>query len=223
MNAYHPTAAFWDGVFSEENPVKLVGDSRLPRGLADALEWLASGGGSILDFGCGNGLMLLLCAARQAVRRCVGIDLSARAVELARATADLNGLSGKAEFLCDTVQALVNMGNASFDGAILSNIIDNVLPEDAETMLDSIHRTVKPRGKILVKLNPFLTEDLISQYGLVLIKDNCFLEKDGIFLRNLETREWRKMLEQRFTISEYSYVYYREADTYNRLFLLVNK
>jgi SAM-dependent methyltransferase len=50
--------------------------------------------GAVLDVGCGAGTLALLAASRGA-RRAVGVDLSARAVALARVNARLNGLAAE--------------------------------------------------------------------------------------------------------------------------------
>jgi SAM-dependent methyltransferase len=50
--------------------------------------------GAVLDLGCGAGTLALVAAARGAVRA-MGVDLSARAVALARVNARLNGLAAE--------------------------------------------------------------------------------------------------------------------------------
>ncbi len=59
---YQKCIAFWDEVFSKE-------DSGVPNAAASgndvldkAIEWLCNGTNRVLDFGCGNGVMLFLCA-----------------------------------------------------------------------------------------------------------------------------------------------------------------
>jgi release factor glutamine methyltransferase len=50
--------------------------------------------GDVLDVGCGAGTLALVAASRGA-RRAVGVDLSERAIELARFNARLNGVAAE--------------------------------------------------------------------------------------------------------------------------------
>ena len=72
---YRRCADYWDQVFGAEEPRpprdKGTGNPVLDRGL----DWLCAKGGRVLDFGCGNGALLLLCALRGGTEL-VGVDLS---------------------------------------------------------------------------------------------------------------------------------------------------
>jgi len=63
------------------------------------LQWLErtiAGGETVLDYGCGSGI-LAIAALRLGARRAVGIDIDPDAVAVARANAERNGVAG--EFL----------------------------------------------------------------------------------------------------------------------------
>jgi ribosomal protein L11 methyltransferase len=65
------------------------------------LQWLErtiTGGETILDYGCGSGI-LAIAALRLGARRAVGVDIDPGAVAVARASAERNGVAG--EFLHD--------------------------------------------------------------------------------------------------------------------------
>lgn len=100
-------------------------------------------------------------------------------------------------------------------------IIDNLIPADAIKVLQELKRILKPQGKILIKVNPLLTEDQIKEWNIKVIEGN-FLD-DGLFLWNQTTEEWQSLFENYFNIQSYKDIYYPEHDQYNRLFLMYNK
>lgn len=222
MNTYNDTIAFWDNIFSKQEARKHIESLKVNRDLEDAICWLSNESKTILDYGCGSGTMLFKCADYENVCMCVGIDISQKAVELGRKTALLNNLEGKVQFSCGGIKSLEKIEENSFDGVILSNIIDNVIPNDAISIIRNISRIVIPNGKILIKLNPYLKQEQLDEYGLKLINNNLYMENEGTYLRNLSTSQWEEIIKQFFIIKEYKEIFFEEFRQYNRIFLLVN-
>lgn len=104
------------------------------------------------------------------------------------------------------------------DSAILSNIIDNLYPDDAICVLEEVRRILKKDGKLLVKLNPLITDDQIVACGIKKISDNLF--DDGMLLWNNTNEEWDSILGSRYSIIDYKEIYYEEYDQINRMYLL---
>lgn len=214
---YQKCIAFWDEVFSEE-------DSGVPNAAAsgnevldEAIKWLCSGTNRVLDFGCGNGVMLFLCA-QNGTRDHVGIDLSQKAILCAGRKAGHMAI-GDFQFEQGGVESLKNYPDASFDAVILSNIVDNLFPEDALLLLCESARVLKTGGKVLVKLNPYLTQEQIAAWDIKTISGN--LLDDGLLLLNITTEEWRDLFTPYFTIYREVEIYYPEYEQTNRLFYLV--
>lgn len=222
MGDYDKTISFWDTIFSGDEPATQPYEKKLPEGLQESIDWLVQGSDSILDYGCGCGSLLLRCAAYQNVARCLGIDLSPKAIELAGRSAENIGLKHKAEFICGGLDGLRQIEANSFNAALLSNIIDNVTVEDTDAILANIRRILKPRGKILVKLNPFLRQNLLDGYGLRPLGDSLYLEKEGIYLRNLLTEQWEQLIGKYLCIESYKEIYFAEYEQTNRVFHLLN-
>ncbi|HAZ37215.1 MAG TPA: class I SAM-dependent methyltransferase [Clostridiaceae bacterium] len=222
MYNYRRTISFWDDIFGKQTPKHYDKSMKIHKDLESAIDWISVGSKSILDYGCGSGAMIFKCAEKDNICKCLGIDISPKAVEFCKSTARLNNLETKVEFCCGQIEILEKIKENSFDAAILSNIIDNIMPNDAELLINNIKRIVTPNGKILIKLNPYLSQEQIEECGCKLLYDNLYVESDGIYLRNLSTTQWKDFIEQFFKIEEYKEIYFEQFNQSNRMFLLIN-
>ena len=118
---YDSTIDRWDNIFSAETPAfprtRSSGNIAFDKGL----EWLTENTTGVLDFGCGNGIVLFLCALHGTATH-IGIDLSVQAIRNAEAAARM-APCGEFHFECGSLEALQRVGAASVDAVILSNIV----------------------------------------------------------------------------------------------------
>ncbi|WMJ82234.1 class I SAM-dependent methyltransferase [Clostridium sp. MB40-C1] len=209
----------WNDIFSKEifkTPTKSSsGNNVLDKGI----EWICNDTTNVLDFGCGNGTMLFLCAIN-GTKYNVGIDLSQKGIQNAQIRAK-QMLKGEFHFVQGNVDVLKNIDNSSFDAVILSNIIDNLYPDDAEILIREVERVLGNKGKVLVKLNPYITTEQITEWDIKVIKDN--LLDDGLILLNNTTDEWKNFFERKFDIIHYEEIYYPEYNQTNRMFWLIKR
>lgn len=216
---YAKCIGFWNEVFAREVPVfpkaAKTGIEEFDAGIA----WLADGSESVVDFGCGNGTLLFICR-NLGTKTHIGIDLSEQAiksaVERSRAVQNENF-----SFINGGTEQLKRIADNSVDAAILSNILDNLYPDDAVSALDEIHRLLKSGGKLLVKLNPFLSEKQIKEWNIKTIEGN--LLDDGLLLWNNTDAEWERLFKEKFSTVAKKEVYYKEAEQINRMYLLLKK
>ncbi|MCL2161911.1 MAG: 50S ribosomal protein L11 methyltransferase [Betaproteobacteria bacterium] len=104
------------------------------------LEWLCETvrpGASVLDFGCGSGI-LAIAAARLGAARTLAIDIDERALEAARANAARNGVSGIVR-----VQHSGAPLDATFD-LVVANILTNPLC----VLAPAIATRIAPGGRV---------------------------------------------------------------------------
>jgi arsenite methyltransferase len=197
MINYDKIIEYWDKVFREtkKSPIKTA--SVGPNDLDKALDWLCQNSSSILDFGCGNGVMLFKCCLR-GTNNHRGIDISEEGIKVAKEIQRLSEKEGFA-FSVGGVEELETIADEAFDGVVLSNIIDNLIPQDAIKVLTEVKRILKIDGKVLVKLNPFLTDNQINEWNIKIIENN-FLD-DGLYLWNQSTEEWIRLLENYLYLS----------------------
>ncbi|CDM69839.1 Hypothetical protein CM240_2722 [Clostridium bornimense] len=209
----------WNNIFSKEIPKVPTNQRSGNRALDKGIEWICNGTKSILDFGCGNGTMLFLCALN-GTKYNIGVDLSEKAIENAQIRAKQMS-KGEYRFIQGSIDALESISDSSFDAIILFNIIDNLYPEDAEVLIKEVERILCSNGKLLVKLNPYITLDQIIEWDLKVIKDN--LLDDGLILLNNTTEKWKNFFSIKFNICKYNEIYYPEFEQTNRMFWLTKK
>ena len=79
----------------------------------------------ILDVGCGDGTRSVLLALKGA--RVVGVDISERAIEVARRRAEAHGFSDRAQFDCRPLED--DVPDCQFDVILGWNILHHLIPE----------------------------------------------------------------------------------------------
>jgi 2-polyprenyl-3-methyl-5-hydroxy-6-metoxy-1,4-benzoquinol methylase len=105
-------------------------------------------GRRILDLGCGRGEVLLACA--RAGADVAGVDYAQAAVDISRDTlAEVPG----AEVVQGDVTALP-WPDGSFDAVLSGDVIEHLVPADAEAMLREAHRVLRPGGHVVVHTAP---------------------------------------------------------------------
>jgi|SRR5690554_4943018 len=218
-NKYDKCVNEWNNIFSKEIPNVPTKSTSGNETLDKGIRWICNGAEKILDFGCGNGTMLFLCAIN-GTKLNIGIDLSEKAIEVAEKRAE-QMTQGEFDFSQGGIDKLKNIDDSEVDAVILSNIIDNLYPDDAEVLMNEVERVLKENGKVLVKVNPYVTTEQISEWNIKVVKDN--LLDDGLILWNNTTDEWIKFFERKFDIRQYEEIYYPEYEQYNRMFWLVKR
>jgi len=218
-NKYDKCVNEWNNIFSKEIPNVPTKSTSGNETLDKGIRWICNGTEKILDFGCGNGTMLFLCAIN-GTKLNIGIDLSEKAIEVAEKRAE-QMTQGEFDFSQGGIDKLKNIDDSEVDAVILSNIIDNLYPDDAEVLMNEVERVLKENGKVLVKVNPYVTTEQISEWNIKVVKDN--LLDDGLILWNNTTDEWIKFFERKFDIIQYEEIYYPEYEQYNRMFWLVKR
>jgi SAM-dependent methyltransferase len=101
---------------------------------------------NLLDAGCGTGGFLAWAARTGSFDRLCGVDISAEAVELARAAVPA------AELHVSTLEKMP-FDDGSFDIAVLNDVLQHVEERDVEPSLRELRRTLRWDGALLVRTN----------------------------------------------------------------------
>jgi ubiquinone/menaquinone biosynthesis C-methylase UbiE len=102
----------------------------------------------VLDLGCGRGEVLLACAALGA--EVAGLDYAQAAVDISRETL---AAVKDAEVVQGDVSALP-WPDASFDAVLSGDVVEHLVPADAEAMLREAHRVLRPGGRLIIHTAP---------------------------------------------------------------------
>ncbi len=185
--------------------------------LNKVLDWLCDGTETVLDFGCGSGTLLFMCANR-GTKQHYGIDLASEGIAYANSRARLM-TKGEYHFSVGSIEELYIIEDSCMDGIILSNIIDNMYPEDVHLLLKECKRILKDKGKMFIKLNPFISDEQIAEWNLKEIETGVY--DDGFILWNRKTKEWIDDLSPFFeVVNEYEF-FIPQVEQVNRIFLLI--
>lgn len=215
--SHHRCIKQWDEIYAAEANDRVPETPDSGNAAFDAgIRWLAENSRNVLDFGCGRGSILFFCALLGTISH-IGIDLSKAAINSAVSRSG-KMQTGAFDFRQGGVERLSELETDSLDAVVLSNILDNLYPEDAKMLLGECARLLKPGGKALIKLNPYLTEQQIKDWDIKVIEGN--LLDDGLLLWNNTTEQWKAMLGRFFVIERYEEIYYPEYEQTNRMFLV---
>lgn len=183
--------AYWNEHFQNLEPQAIDRSMiDLSNPLNQALKALGDQAEHILDLGTGTGYCLFsayLSGTR--VKTGIGIDPSKNAIEYARKTSAMSDIVGLS-FEVGDENDLNRLKDASFDAIICSNVLDVVPFETSEIMIPMIDRLLKQGGLLLLKLNFFLTDELIVKLSMEEIDRNTY-RKDGILRAvNMTSEQW---------------------------------
>ncbi|MCF7924609.1 MAG: class I SAM-dependent methyltransferase [Candidatus Izimaplasma sp.] len=218
---YKETKDYWNKVF-KKLPFKALKEIKTNiKPIDEGIDWLSQDSESVLDFGCGTGKLLLM-AAKSNNGFYHGIDISIESIKYAKKLFS-NYKINNALFEVGSIEKLHEIESNKYDAIILSNIIDNLEPNDGKLLVKEVHRLLKPNGKVFLKINDYLNKQMIKEQEQKLIKDNFYVDDDSLYLWNLSTKQWKEFFKDKFTIYSYERIYYESYEQYNRLFLLEKK
>jgi SAM-dependent methyltransferase len=124
---------------------------RAARRLLDSVEW--RGDESVLDIGCGRGLLLVSAAKRVPHGRAVGIDIWNRRLQSGNSpsrtleNAKIEGVSDRVAVMDGDARHLP-FADAAFDLVSTSLVFHNIPEVDRPRALDEAVRVLKPRGTL---------------------------------------------------------------------------
>ena len=113
-------------------------------GLAPMLD----AGGAILEIGCGTGNLLSLLAKTFPKARCVGVDIDADSLAVARSKIEKAGMNARVEARQGTVASATQP--ATFDAAVMVEVLHEIAPSARPAVIRESAGALKPGGWILI-------------------------------------------------------------------------
>jgi ribosomal protein L11 methyltransferase len=134
----------------------------------EALDTIDLGGASVLDYGCGSGV-LAIAAIKLGALRAVGVDIDPQAWIATGDNADLNGVSDRVEM----------MQPDDLEEGVFDVLVANILAGPLIDLANSLCQLVRPGGQlilsgILAEQREMVENAYRSQCGVI-----DFIERDG--------------------------------------------
>jgi len=216
---YRDIQMYWNAVF--EGVPKFTTDTKIPYpAIMEGIKWLGDNANHVLDFGCGNGKALMV-SAKWGVKSGFGMDLSEKGIEIANSVLSGSKLENDFSFSQGDIEALSKLEDESFDGAILFNVLDNLHPEDAKTLIKELCRLLKKGAAVLIKLNPVFEEEVFEEDDeFKKVAPSCYLEESGLLFWNMDEDIINELLEGQFEYVDGFDIEMTDFDTVNRMYCL---
>lgn len=113
-------------------------------GIADRLD----AGGSVLELGCGTGLLQLQLAKAFPKARCTGVDIDPIGLAAAREAVRRAGLEDRVRILEGDVAVVVPEG--SFDVVVMVEVLHEIAPQIRTSVVKACARALRPGGWIVI-------------------------------------------------------------------------
>jgi SAM-dependent methyltransferase len=183
--------SFWNNQFEKlEAQVINKDDLSIDNPLDQGLKMLGDSCQNVLDFGCGSGYGLFLAAlSGKQIKYGLGIDTSNNAIRFCQETSEKSNLK-HLDFIVSDDAYLEKLEPASFDGVICSNVLDVVPYQTSERMIQRLDRILKPGGYFLLKINFYLTEEMIKRINMEALDHQSYAINGVLRGVNLSTDAW---------------------------------
>jgi len=156
-------------------------------------------------------------------KQAIGIDISNKAIELANQTSKINKMDNKTNFKVGGIDLLKDIETDSINAGILFNLIDNILPNDAISVLKEINRILKGKSKLLIKLNDIMPKAVFEDDYYQQVSEDFYKEESELYFWNLSDVKFKEIISPYFVIVKYVDVPFPETDYKNRLYFLENR
>ncbi len=174
----------------------------------------------VLDYGCGNG-WAAVAAAKSGCEDVTAADAAPNAAEAAGFIAELFDVSDRVHPVLSYDGWLASVPEGTYDGLILSNVLDVVPPETAEELLRLICRAAAPGARVVIGLNYYLSPEAAGEKSMG-FEDGRMLYVDGVLrLVSRTDEEWAELFSPFFTVERLEhFAWPGETEERRRLFRL---
>ena len=123
---------------------------------------------SVLDVGCGSGMLLAAMLAAAPAAQGLGVELDPRAATLAAQNLARQGFDGRARVVVGEAREKLQ-GEGPFDVALLANVVYYLPVVDRPALFRQVRDTLAPGGALIV-VTTALTDDLFSRHFDLLLR-----------------------------------------------------
>jgi protein-L-isoaspartate O-methyltransferase len=123
---------------------------------------------SVLDVGCGSGMLLATMLEAAPAAHGLGVELDPAAAALAVENLDRKGFDGRARVVVGEARELL-AGEGPFDVALLANVVYYLPVVDRPALFRQVRDVLAPGGALVV-VTTALTDDLFSRHFDLLLR-----------------------------------------------------
>ncbi len=174
----------------------------------------------VLDYGCGHGWASITCA-KHGCKKIKAVDVVENSKTMTDLYAKVFGVSDRIDCEAVSTKWLSKQPADSYDGLVVSNVIDVMPLEVAEDILKNLERMMKKGSKIIIGMNNYISPEAAESKGLT-VKEGKYLFSDGILrLSLISDEEWTSILSKYFKVEKLDHFAWpgEEKET-RRLFFL---
>ncbi len=147
----------------------------------------------VLDYGCGNAWAGII-AANSGCGSVTAVDPAKGAADTAKLYVETFGIPDRMEVSCVDTQWLKTVPDRSYDGLICSNVLDVILPEDAEFILREMSRIVTDDARVIIGMNHYISPEEAKEKSIDLGDGNCVYVDGVLRLVSRSDEEWTDIL-----------------------------
>jgi ubiquinone/menaquinone biosynthesis C-methylase UbiE len=197
---------FWDQQFGQAKASRIEKkDIPLDNDLVKLIKFVGDRSEIILDYGTGSGYALIAAKLHgRKMKSGLGIDPSSNSIKLAKDIVSMSQIEGL-EFKVGKEEYLDQIEDHAFDAIICSNVLDVIPYETSSKIIEEFSRIIKPKGYFLLKINFYLTDELIKKIKMEKIGDNAYALNGILRGVNLSNKEWVERFNGFSVIEEKSY------------------
>ena len=174
----------------------------------------------VLDYGCGDAWAGII-AAISGCEDVDAVDAAPGAVRAAVRNAGLYGVKDRVHAACVGPDWLDSVPAETYDGIMISNVLDVVPPETAEAILRASAKAAAPDAVVMIGLNYYLSPDAAAARSIELAGGSK-LYMDGVLrLVSRTDEEWEKIFSPWYSVVKLEhFAWPGEASETRRLFHL---
>lgn len=197
---------FWDHQFGQAKASKIEKkDIPLDNDLVKLIKFVGDRSETILDYGTGSGYALIAAKLHGTkMKKGLGIDPSINSIKLAKDICAMSNIEDL-DFIVGKEENLENIEDHAFDGIVCSNVLDVIPYETSGQIIKEFSRIIKPKGYFLLKINFYLTDELINKIKMEKIGDNTYALNGILRGVNLSNKEWVERFNTFSVLEEASY------------------
>jgi ubiquinone/menaquinone biosynthesis C-methylase UbiE len=211
---------FWNEAFASlETGLIEEKDLEIDGSLETELKFLATKASTILDFGCGDGILDLKIGFQKTSCSLLGLDPSQNGITFAKKMAQINHLNNL-KFEVGDLATLKTFKDQSFSAIIVSNVLDVVPSSLAVDMLHEFKRLLRDGGYLLIKINFYLEESMLQKNPRFVLKNKNEIYIDNVLRMVNQTSEvWKEEFKDFHLLKEETFARLKDGP-FDRLFLL---